>query len=261
MLLLPELLYRHTCGRPLFQPAPVEPPAFTGGPPLLSATGPTWDTWARRGFERPAPPSRLERAWSRLRAKLAAPADAAASRDALVSELDWMAAKAYQPHWPGMRQFALPSFYDGRVRINLRGRERAGRVALADYAAAVKEVETLLHECVDPVSGESVVDFFEHPSSTDPLQVGPTESDLVVVWKGMPLGLQHPRLGNIGPVPFRRTGGHTGPHGIAYVAGNGIVAGERGIASAFDVVPTVLELLGEPRSPKMSGRSLLHSAA
>jgi len=260
MLLLPELMYRHAHGRPLFQPGPTLPPAFAGGPPLLSPDGPTWDTWARRGFPRSAPPSRLERLWSRVRAPFM-PADPWLARKALVSEVDWMAARAYQPHWPGMRMFALPSFYDGRVRINLQGRERDGRVAPVDHAAAVQEVETLLHECVDPLTGDGVVDFFEYPSSRDPQRVGPTESDLVVVWKGMPLGLEHPRLGRIGPVPFRRTGGHTGPHGVACVAGDGIAAGERGIASSFDVVPTLLDLLGKPRPAQMSGHSLLPPAA
>jgi predicted AlkP superfamily phosphohydrolase/phosphomutase len=185
----------------------------------------------------------------------------AGTRDALVSTLDWMAANAYQPHWPGMRVFALPSFYDGRVRVNLAGRERNGRVPLADYRRVIDEVKSLLDACVDPLTGEGVVDFYEQPDRADPRQLGATESDLVIVWKGMPLGLEHPRLGRIGPVPFRRVGGHTGPHGVAWVAGDGVATGGQGVASAFDVVPTILDLLGVSPPGELSGRSLLETPA
>lgn len=261
MLLLPELMYRSAFGRALFDPAPTAPPAVAGGPPLLPYDAASWDSWARRGFARPQSPSRLERLWSRLRAKFDVADDPAAGRAALVSELDWMAAKAYQVHWPAMPVFALPSFYDGRVRVNLKGRERDGIIDARDYVHTVSAVETLLDECTDPLTGEPVVDFFEYPADRDPLQVGATESDLVIVWRGMPLGLEHPRLGCIGPVPFRRTGGHTGPHGIVHVAGAGLAAGLRGVGSSFDVVPTLLDLLGESPATRLSGQSLLRPAA
>ena len=34
--------------------------------------------------------------------------------------LEWMPATRYRALWPTMRAFALPSFYDGRVRLNLQ---------------------------------------------------------------------------------------------------------------------------------------------
>jgi predicted AlkP superfamily phosphohydrolase/phosphomutase len=172
-----------------------------------------------------------------------------------------MAANAYQAHWPGMRVFALPSFYDGRVRVNLAGRERVGRVPLADYRRMIDEVKSLLDACVDPLTGEGVVDFYEQPDPADPRELGATESDLVIAWRGVPLGLEHPRLGRIGPVPFRRTGGHTGPHGVAWVAGDGVATGGQGVASAFHVVPTILDLLGVSPPGGLSGRSLLETPA
>jgi len=89
--------------------------------------------------------------------------------------------------------------------------------------------------------------------------VGPTEADLYIVWESAPLGLRHPRLGSIGPVPYRRTGGHTGEYGFLFVEGFGVVPGDRGIASSFDVVPTVLDLLGEKRRSHISGNSLASS--
>ena len=38
---------------------------------------------------------------------------------------DWVPASRYRSHWATMRAFALPSMYDGRIRLNLRGREPA----------------------------------------------------------------------------------------------------------------------------------------
>ena len=91
----------------------------------------------------------------------------------------------------------------------------------------------------------------------DPVTLGPTESDMVVVWKGTFCALEHPTLGRVGPVPFRRPGGHTGPFGMAYVSNAGLQAGDRGVRSSFDVVPTLVELLGEPLPDGLSGASLL----
>jgi hypothetical protein len=141
-----------------------------------------------------------------------------------------------------MRFFALPSFSDGRVRINLAGREREGIILPGDYDTVCDEIESLLTECRDLRTGEPVVDQIDRYRG-DPLKLGPTESDLVIVWRGATLGFEHPRLGRIGPLPYRRTGGHTGPYGVAYFAGEGIAAADYGVASSFDVVPTITELL------------------
>jgi predicted AlkP superfamily phosphohydrolase/phosphomutase len=156
-----------------------------------------------------------------------------------------------------MRAFALPSFYDGRIRINLAGRERHGAVQLSQYESICDEIETVVRECRDPATGKGMVDYIERTRDREPLTMGPTESDLVVVWKGMACALDHPRLGRLGPVPFRRPGGHTGPFGMAYVCNNDIKAGDRGVRSSFDLVPTLVELLGEPVPPGLSGASLL----
>jgi predicted AlkP superfamily phosphohydrolase/phosphomutase len=171
--------------------------------------------------------------------------------------LDWMPATRYRPFWHRMDAFALPSFYDGRIRVNLTGRERSGRIQPSDYARVLDDIEALLRECRDPQSGEGIVELVERPSKGDPIELGPTESDMVVVWKGCSPSLAHPTLGTVGPVPLRRTGGHTGPFGMACLRGENITPGDRGIRSAFDVVPTIVDLLSEPAVAGMSGRSLL----
>ena len=80
--------------------------------------------------------------------------------------LDWMPAARYGRFWPQMDAFALPSFYDGRVRINLAGREREGQVPLAAYEAKVQEIEDLVRDCIDPLSAKapSIMSRSWHPS-------------------------------------------------------------------------------------------------
>jgi len=160
-----------------------------------------------------------------------------------------------------MRAFALPSFYDGRVRINLAQRERDGTVPVSQYENVRDEIEAVLHDCQDPATGDGVIDYIERVKDRDPMKLGPTESDLVVVWKGMAYAFDHPRLGRVGPFPFRRPGGHTGRFGMAYLCNTEMRPGDRGVRSSFDVAPTLIELLGEPVPPGLSGASLLTATA
>jgi predicted AlkP superfamily phosphohydrolase/phosphomutase len=155
-----------------------------------------------------------------------------------------------------MPAFALPSYYDGKVRINLQGRERDGIVPLSEYDATCEAIEALLRQCIDPRTGESVVGLIERPGR-DPMGLGGTEADIDVFWRGAANVLHHPRLGRLGPLPFRRPGGHTGETGVAYFAGEGIPLGRHGTRSAFDVVPTLFEMLGEAQPPHLTGESFL----
>jgi hypothetical protein len=264
MMLLSELLYRHAFGKPLLH-VPAAWIDAPGGMPML-APGQDWSQAVKsRLSPLPEPLDLVRRAAARvlpesvkrvLRPNGHAPAP---SRDGTLRlSLDWMPTGMYQPYWHAMRFFALPSFYDGRVRVNLAGRERDGMVPVADYEKACDEVESLVRACRDLHSGEPVVAHVERPAGRDPLAIGPSESDLVIVWRAPALGFAHAEIGRIGPLPYRRTGGHTGPYGMAYIAGDRIEAGDRGVRSSFDVVPTIVELLGERPAPDLSGRSLFH---
>jgi predicted AlkP superfamily phosphohydrolase/phosphomutase len=151
----------------------------------------------------------------------------------------------YRQEWPQMRAFALPSFYDGRVRINLRGREASGTVAPEDYTAVCDEFEALVRACRDPRTGEEVVAFVERPVGPDPTTLRSDEADLVIVWRGTFNGFVHPDLGTIGPVPFRRTGGHTGPYGTVVVAGPGVEPADAGVRPSFEVADILRRLLAD----------------
>jgi predicted AlkP superfamily phosphohydrolase/phosphomutase len=156
-----------------------------------------------------------------------------------------------------MPAFALPSFYDGRIRLNLRGRERDGMIEPSRYHEVCEEIASLLRECRNPRTGEPAVEVIERADTREPLALAGSEADLIVVWRGVVTAIEHPRLGLVGPVPLRRTGGHTGRYGVAYVVAPGLDPGDRGVRSAFDVVPTIVELLGDRPPAYMSGESLL----
>ncbi len=171
------------------------------------------------------------------------------------SALDWMPVMRHQARWAEMRAFALPSYYDGRVRVNLVGREAEGMVEPREYERVLDDVEGVLRACREPRTGEPVVQSVHRPSA-DPMALDPTDADLVIEWADDVLGLEHPTLGRIGPLPPRRTGGHTSPIGRCLVRGPGVEAGDLGTHSSFDVLPTLLALAGVTPGHSISGHPL-----
>lgn len=266
MVLLPELLYRYAFDAPLLT-VPAAWAASTDQLPMLGEN----ESWTVADRVPAAPPARgalseqlrsfvRRRPWLRggaraIRAAIREWRSAAAPT--VTAELAWQPASRYRTYWPRMPAFALPSYYDGRVRINLKGRERAGIVDASRYETICRNIEMLLRECRNPLTGEPAVESIERASTRDPLRVGSSESDLLVIWRGVATALEHPRLGLIGPVPLRRTGGHTGRYGMACIRAPGLRAGDHGIRSSFDVVPTIIELLGCQPGDGVSGTSVL----
>ncbi|MFO1197190.1 MAG: hypothetical protein U1E86_09485 [Burkholderiaceae bacterium] len=272
MALLPEFLFRRAFGRPLLEmredwraqpdgvpglnddedwnaavnarlPAPGSrdpAPASSGGfeaalvraAHVVARRSPAAIRWRAEGALQ-----RLERARSGERNRPSAMPPGRQS-------LDWMPAYRYQPWWSDMPAIALPSFYDGRIRLNLANREARGLVAMNDYERTLDELEADLGRCTNPVNGRPVVAGIERPGrGRDATRMGPSEADLVVVWNAT-LGFEHPVLGRIGPLPYRRTGGHTGPLGMAYLCGEGIAAGDFAVKSSFAMPPTLLAMAG-----------------
>lgn len=167
-----------------------------------------------------------------------------------------MPAARYRQFWPRMPAFALPSFYDGRIRINVENREARGLVPIDQYESTCEKIIGILGSCRNLLTGEDVVAEILWPKK-NPSEVGCSEADLYVIWKSSPLGFCTQGFGKIGPVPYRRTGGHTGRRGFLYLAGDNLAPGSGGLASSFDVVPTVFDLLGEARPVGISGKSVL----
>jgi len=247
MALLPELLYRFAFGTPYMRQVQLR--ALPDGTPLLAEN----EEWGELLFTAvPMPPFKARfdrRVVRRLKRILTGNRETGES-------LHWMPAYRYCPFWPKMRAFALPSYYDGRIRLNLVGREKRGLVSTAEYGNVCRQMSGLVGECRNLLNGRQVASEIYWPKQ-NPHEVGPSEADIYIVWEGAPLGFSHPKLGRIGPLPYGRIGGHTGHHGFFTVVGSKLPTGIHGFASPFDVVPTVIDLLGEPRPSWISGRSLV----
>ena len=268
MILLPELLHRWAFGRA----ALTLPKVWTDDPSGIPLTTDAAKVWDPDWFEdRPNPrASRIIRSLRRAAGHLPQPLiDAAHQRRARnapqarqrpgYASIGWQPAAWYVPRWPAMPAFALPSYYDGRIRLNLRGRESRGIVDAGDYTNMCRRLETLLRQCTDPRTGRPSVSDIEWSAGDDPFAIGSSGCDLTVVWNGSANAMAHPELGLVGPVPFRRTGGHTGRHGTLMIDGPGVIHRDDDpeVASAFDVAPTLLDLIGADIPTTISGRSLL----
>lgn len=264
MVLLPELLLRWSLGEERL----AVPEDWSRAPEHVPLEDDADVGWSREWFHgAPAAPavprSLVSRVGALLPATMREPlrAKRAARRTAHLPpgyrDLGWQPTTWYADRWPAMRAFALPSFYDGRIRVNLRGREADGIVDLGDHERVCDELEVLLRACVDPRTGASVVESIARPAGDDPMALDSTLADLVVVWAASPLACRHPTYGTIGPVPYRRTGGHTGPFGFLSITGPGVEPGDHEIASALDVAPTIFELLAGRPPEGISGTSLL----
>jgi len=273
MLLLPELMYRMEFEQPLFrsredwQSAPV---------PVLKE-GEDWNGAVIGAMVHP-PKGMFENLPERAAGKARAVAYKALSKvfgdgagdflydkDVMKGEglqhksysVAWMPSAQYAPYWPQMKAFGVPAYFDGRVRINLQGREKFGIVPVDEYHTVLEHLKQTLLECVDTRTGLPVIREMETPGVDDPLGLDGTQADIKILWNGSPVGFRHPKYGDIGPAPVRRVGGHSGGYGALYIMGEGIESGDFGVKSSFDVAPTIVELLGKVRPNWMDGETVL----
>jgi predicted AlkP superfamily phosphohydrolase/phosphomutase len=251
MALLPEFLYRSAFGAPYMRDLSY-PSSMPDGTPLLDENA-FWDTVMLGAVPPYQPPATF---LDHLRNGIArfTGLNVFSSRSSS-SGIEWMPAERYSQFWPRMPAFALPAFYDGRIRFNVAGREAQGIVPIRDYETACNQMIESLNQCRNLLNGKKTIAEIHWPKH-DANSVGTSEADLYVEWESAPLGLAHPRLGSIGPLPYRRTGGHTDAGGFLFINGSGATSGDYGPASSFDVVPTILDLLGEPQRAGISGNSL-----
>jgi predicted AlkP superfamily phosphohydrolase/phosphomutase len=247
MVLLPELLYRFAFGSPYMRPIPF-PGLLPDGTPLLSPDESSHEVLKQSIPLYRSSADKLARWMNRMGVHLQRPASP--------THLDWMAAARYSPFWPRMKAFALPSFYDGRIRLNVVGREAKGLVKPHQYESVCNQIAELISGCRNLLTGKKVASEIYAPKK-NPHDVGPSEADLYIIWEGAPLGFKSPQFGAIGPAPYLRTGGHTGQHGFLSILSSDLRAGNYGVASSFNVVPTIVQLLGETPKPGISGRSLV----
>ena len=170
--------------------------------------------------------------------------------------IDYQPATWYRPYWPQMEAFALPTFSDGHVRINLEGREARGIVPRSSYRSTCEQVVRWLRETTDPRTGGSVIEDVE--IQPDPDREGPP-ADVVVYWRERIDAFEHPTAGLLGPVPLLRTGEHSS-HGFALISGPGIEPGDLGARAALDLTATITALLGASQDPDEEGSPLVSPA-
>ncbi len=265
-VLLPDLLYRRATGRSLLRGTPdVTRWRAAGCPPTVPAPGETWAAWMRAHFVdgpthalrgslgRRAPA--LLRGLRRLAGRAEPPigeltyvpspeqAVDSSSLSAFEEEVDYQVASWYRRHWPQMRAFALPTFADGHVRINLAGREAHGIVPASEYEREVRSVIELLEACRNVRTGAPAVDDIIWLRREDPFAVDGPAGELLVVWRDGPDALEHPDPGVVGPIPAMRTGSHR-PNGLAVLAGPGVPVADLGVRPVDDLTSTVVALAG-----------------
>lgn len=168
------------------------------------------------------------------------------------------------------RSAAFSVGVEGAISINLRGRDRRGSVPPRRYGDVVAEIGSKLLELRDPESGTPIVESVH--TSEEIYGDGPyldRVPDLLIRWYEdayLPTELEHEpdtvlsahrQIGKILPV----TGGHR-PVGTLIAKGPAIPAGAQvADASVFDLVPTWLDLLGQPIPLGLEGRPLFGAAA
>jgi predicted AlkP superfamily phosphohydrolase/phosphomutase len=287
-VLVPELLFRQQMGRPL-----IDFPSFDrSSPPITldpstsvtdylatflteprgsmrepSLVGDTVRSLVQRGRERaPGPVGRLERAWWAASGQHARrnwwnvePRPATARfhdpfGGTRLSPLDYQVPCWYRAYWPKLSIFALPSFSDAQLRVNLRGRESAGVVDLDEYERVLDTTEQLLRQTVDARTGQPIVEEVHRPRAKDPMDPDGPTADLTVSFGPVSDAISHETVGVIGAAPLMRTGEHS-VNGFAAVGTDG---GGRVLDAVYrpsDLAPTLLELLGKAPSPNHTGRS------
>jgi predicted AlkP superfamily phosphohydrolase/phosphomutase len=168
----------------------------------------------------------------------------------------------YSPAWPTMPAFALPSFSEGYVRLNVEGRDASGVVRADDYDRQCGETIRLLEQLTDARTNLPVVRDVVRTRATafSPAhdRERPADADLIVMWCDRPVDVvDHPTAGRIGPVPFKRSGSHV-HRGFFMAVGAEIPRGAKlPDGHALDLAPTIVRALGAPRPAHFEGRSLL----
>lgn len=215
-VILPELLHRLGGGEP-WLPGARDPDAWLtdGAPPLPWGQLPS--PHVRQGRRTAARARRMARAVAarvprrRRDSTGARPVVAETPRsrwpvDEPILQPDWQVAAGYADRWPRSTWFALPTYADGLLRINVAGREADGVVAPADFLTVRERIGDELRACVDLRTQQPAVAEVE-PTREDPMD-GEHPADLVVRFRPHVDAVRHPGVGVVGPFGFRRTGSH-----------------------------------------------------
>jgi predicted AlkP superfamily phosphohydrolase/phosphomutase len=174
--------------------------------------------------------------------------------------LYYLPARWYTPSWPRMQAFALPSYADGCIRINLQGREAHGIVPPSAYHTVCDELVELVSGLQDARTGQAMVTDVirtrRTPADTDPTLPA---ADLIILWQDQDVTdtVDSPRCGRIGPAPQWRAGNHR-PRGFFLARGPHIAAHSAlPTGHVLDLAPTLQTLMGAPLADSFVGQPLV----
>ncbi len=265
MLFLPELLYRFNFGgQSAIAPGQID--QF----PSPMITEPVRHSWLGEVWARNTPQNWIQKrlkSWTPSQF-LRSPKNGLDCPFSLLETSDedglaWMPSRWYRPLWPKMKAFALPTFTDGQIRINLKGRDPKGIVEPSEYDSLCQQISQFLYQLVDARTKKPIVRkvIRTRQSPTEDHSKLP-DGDLVVLWHETPTDVvDSPEFGRIGPVPYFRLGGHRG-RGFLIAKGEGIEANSTfGSGQIVDLTPTILKLMNVPIPDYFDGQPLfnLHS--
>jgi predicted AlkP superfamily phosphohydrolase/phosphomutase len=263
MLFLPEFLYRFSFpGKVAIAPGK---PETTPGPLISKPRRKTWtgEIWERKYSPNPIKqflrrhlPSQFHRHLDRLFGTFGeAPLASPETLQQQGNPLFWQPATWYSPLWPQMKAFAIPSYSEGYIRINLAGREPQGIVSPEAYNQLCDELTEQLYGWRNPRTGDPVVKKVIRTPLESPNR---PDADLILVWHDTPADVVDcGEYGRIGPVPYRRTGSHRS-RGFINIIGPGIRPGTQlGEGHGVDLAPTILQLMNAPIPPEYDGNSLV----
>jgi predicted AlkP superfamily phosphohydrolase/phosphomutase len=268
-LLLPELLHRLNGGSPVLDMPDTSAWRATGMQPVVPSVG-EWPPIVNRRWDAETPIGKLKRVVrsglpprieqkvlatsDRIRGRRnaafpSAPSDAdneltadPSAYGVPMGSLHGHVATWYRKWWPNMRAFALPSFGEGRIRLNVAGRESQGSIPQESYGETIEGLRRTLADVRDPRTGAPAV-AGTTPFEGDPTEARRTDCDLVVSWADNIDAIDHPTTGVIGPFRLIRTGGHTSNGFCLFHKPTGTAA-PGGSYDVADLPATIMELLG-----------------
>lgn len=261
---LPEFMYRYGFGRPaLGEVAEM-------GEQLTQQTWGTWErhVWNTIGKGNPLIKIAREKLPTRLYNKIAPalefnspeyPMGPVKAKEVHGGRPWYQPTLWYSELWPKMKAFALPSFSEGYLRINLKGREANGIVEPQNYHAVVEDICAELNKLKCARTGVPMVKRIIK-TRQDPLDVNPhlSDADIVIAWQEefATDAVEHPQFGRIGPVPHFRAGSHRHT-GFMFASGPGLAKNAPLTGGhALDIAPTILELMNVPIPAHIKGRCI-----
>jgi predicted AlkP superfamily phosphohydrolase/phosphomutase len=171
----------------------------------------------------------------------------------------WNPGQWYKPLWPQMKAFAIPSFAEGYIRINLKGREPNGLVDPSEYHAVCDDICEKLYRLKEPRTGipmvTRIVRTRENPLDRDPKLPDP---DLIIVWQDEYASdvMDSPDYGRFGPLPPYRAGSHRAK-GFFMATGPDVPVGaDLTSGHVLDLAPTILDWMGASVPEHLDGKPL-----